>query len=95
MNKKNKLEGFELSYKIYLAGKTCWYLSSARAWHSRGGGRNLYSFDFRQQEAYFWSRFGNAIKPDITDYLKMQMMVDPCLKHVHASVALPATGEPQ
>lgn len=72
----NKLEAFELSYKIYLAGKTCWYLSSARAWHSRGGGRNLYSFDFRQQEAYFWSRFGNVVKPDITDYLKMQTNTD-------------------
>lgn len=72
----NKLEGFELSYKIYLAGKICWYLSSARAWHSRGGGRNLYSFDFRQQEAYFWSRFGNVIKPDIADYLKMQTTSD-------------------
>lgn len=72
----NKLEGFELSYKIYLAGKICWYLSSARAWHSRGGGRNLYSFDFRQQEAYFWSRFGNVIRSDIADYLKMQTSTD-------------------
>lgn len=72
----NKLESFELSYKIHLSGKVCWYLSSARAWHSRGGGRNLYSFDFRQQEAYFWGRFGNRIKPDITDYLKMQMYED-------------------
>ena len=72
----NKLESFELSYKIHLSGKTCWYLSSARAWHSRGGGRNLYSFDFRQQEAYFWSRFGANIKPDISDYIKKQSNLD-------------------
>lgn len=69
----NKLEGFELSYKIHLSGKKCWYLSQARAWHSRGGGRNKYSFDFRQQEAYFWSRFGNNIKPDIEEYLALQL----------------------
>ena len=69
----NKLEGFELSYKIYLAGQTCWYLSSARAWHSRGGGRNLYSFDFRQQEAYFWARYGSNIKPDIADFINKQL----------------------
>lgn len=69
----NKLEAFELSYKMYMSGKTCWYISSARAWHSRGGGRNLYSFDFRQQEAYFWTRFGSQIKPDISYYLKMQL----------------------
>ena len=69
----NKLEGFELSYKIYLSGKTCWYLSSARAWHSRGGGRNLYSFDFKQQESYFWSRFGDTVKPDISEYLNKQI----------------------
>ena len=69
----NKLEGFELSYKIHLSGKTCWYLSSAKAWHSRGGGRNLYSFDFRQQEAYFWSHYGSKIKQDISEYLKRQI----------------------
>lgn len=69
----NKYEGFELSYKIYLSGKTCWYLSSAKAWHSRGGGRNLYSFDFKQQEAYFWSRYGDKVKPDITRYINQQI----------------------
>lgn len=69
----NKLESFELSYKIYLSGKTCWYLSSAKAWHSRGAGRNLYSFNFKQQEAYFWSRYGNNITPDIHTYINQQM----------------------
>ncbi|MEY8483047.1 glycosyltransferase family 2 protein [Lachnospiraceae bacterium] len=69
----NKLEGFELSYKISLSGKTCLYLPSARAWHSRGGGRKQYSFDFRQQEAYFWSRFGDTVKEDFSFYINMQM----------------------
>ena len=69
----NKIEAFELSYKIYLSGKTCWYLSSAKAWHSCGGGRNLYSFDFTQQEAYFWSRYGDKIVPDIHIYINQQV----------------------
>lgn len=69
----NKLEGFELSYKVHLQGGKCWYLADAVAWHSRGGGRSLYSFDFRQQEAYFWTRYGNLINPDIADYINKQI----------------------
>lgn len=72
----NKLESFELSYKIYLSGKICWYLGSARAWHSRGGGRNQYTFDFKQQESYFWSRYGHQIQPDIYKYINMQVTPD-------------------
>lgn len=69
----NKLEGFELSYHVHLTGRTCWYLADAVAWHSRGGGRNQYSFDFRQQEAYFWTRYGSSIKPDIADFINKQI----------------------
>ncbi len=69
----NKLESFELSYKLTLGGKCCWYLPSARAWHSRGGGRGQYDFDYSQQESYFWSRFGSFIRPDISDYINMQL----------------------
>lgn len=69
----NKLEGFELSYKIALAGKICLYLPSAIAWHSRGGGRKQYSFDFRQQESYFWSRYGATVEEDISVYINMQL----------------------
>lgn len=69
----NKLESFELSYKIHLSGKVCWYLGSAKAWHSRGGGRSLYTYDFKQQESYFWSRFGSLVKPDISSYIEMQI----------------------
>lgn len=69
----NKLESFELSYKLTLLGKICWYLPSARAWHSRGGGRKQYTFDFTQQEAYFWTRFGPKVQPDISIYLSKQL----------------------
>lgn len=69
----NKLESFELSYKITLSGKVCLYLPSARAWHSQGGGRNQYTFDFRQQEAYFWSRYGKTINEDASKFINMQL----------------------
>lgn len=69
----NKLESFELSYKLTLNHHRCLYLADAVAYHSRGAGRGQYKFDFRQQEAYFWSRFGNTIKPDICDYLTKQI----------------------
>lgn len=72
----NKLEGFELSYKIHLNGLKCWYLADAVAWHSRGGGRNQYTFDFRQQEAYFWCHYGHSVKPDIAHYINRQMTVE-------------------
>jgi len=69
----NKLESFELSYKLTLAGRVCLYLPSARAWHSRGGGRSKYTFDFRQQESYFWTRYGPSVNPDISNYLNQQI----------------------
>ena len=72
----NKLESFELSYKLSLHGLICWYTAKAHAWHSRGGGRGQYTFDFRQQEAYFWSRFGKSVSPDMMDYLLAQIRPD-------------------
>lgn len=69
----NKLESFELSYKLFLNGKRCKCLYSAIAYHSQGGGRNQYYFDFYQQEAYFWSNMGKNIAPDIVDYYKWQL----------------------
>lgn len=70
----NKLESFELSYKITQHGQRCYYLADALAYHSRGAGRGQYTFDFRQQEAFFWSRFGSTIKPDIDAYLSEQVI---------------------
>lgn len=69
----NKLESFELSFKLTLAGKRCVCLTDAIAYHSQGAGRNQYYFDFYQQEAYFWANMGNKITPDITHYYKLQM----------------------
>lgn len=51
----NKLESFELSFKLTLTGKRCVCIHDAIAFHSQGTGRNQYYFDFYQQEAYFWS----------------------------------------
>ncbi len=69
----NKLESFELSFKLTLAKKKCVCLSTALAYHSQGAGRNQYFFDFYQQEAYFWTRMGNKVLPDIKNYYKMQL----------------------
>lgn len=69
----NKLESFELSYKLTLNNHRCFYLADAIAYHSRGAGRGQYNIDFRQQEAYFWSRYGNTIKPDIQFYIEKQI----------------------
>lgn len=69
----NKLESFELSFKLTLAGKKCICITDAIAYHCQGAGRNKYYFDFYQQEAYFWTNLGNKIIPDITKYYKLQI----------------------
>jgi GT2 family glycosyltransferase len=72
----NKLESFELSFKLTLANKKCKCITNAIAYHSQGAGRNQYYFDFYQQEAYFWTNFGNKIVPDITKYYELQITED-------------------
>ncbi|MBQ6687133.1 MAG: glycosyltransferase family 2 protein [Bacilli bacterium] len=69
----NKLESFELSLKLTLAGKKCNCITDAIAFHSQGAGRGQYYFDFYQQEAYFWTHMGNKITPDITKYYAFQI----------------------
>ena len=69
----NKLESFELSYKLTLNDRKCICLVDAIAYHSQGAGRGQYYFDFYQQEAHFWSHFGNKITPDIVEYYKFQI----------------------
>lgn len=83
----NKLESFELSYKLTLSGKKCLYLAETHAFHSRGGGRSQYSFDFTQQEAYFWTRYGMTVKPDIHVYLRKQLQSD-MEKHSYYAIIL-------
>lgn len=69
----NKLESFELSLKLTLDGRNCICVPNAIAYHSQGTGRNQYYFDFYQQEAHFWTRFGNYVTPDIVDYYEKQI----------------------
>lgn len=69
----NKIESFELSFKISLAGKKCMCVTEAIAYHSQGAGRNQYYFDFYQQEAYFWTRMGSNVISDICYYYKFQL----------------------
>lgn len=69
----NKMESFELSVKLSLAGEKCICLLDAIAFHSQGAGRNQYYFDFYQQEAYFWTNIGRKIVPDICEYYNMQI----------------------
>lgn len=72
----NKLESFELSFKLAKNQKTCICLPDAIAYHSQGASRNQYYFDFYQQEAYFWSHFGNDFSPDIGSYLEYQLSLE-------------------
>ena len=83
----NKLESFELSYKLSLSGKKCYYLADAVAYHSRGGGRSQYVFDFSQQDAYFWSRYGNTVKPDIQKFI-LEQLEDTMLNHSYFALYL-------
>lgn len=69
----NKLESFELSYKLTLNKQRCLYLADAVAYHSCGAGRGQYNLDYFQQEAYFWSRFGSTVSPDLCAYLTQQI----------------------
>lgn len=74
----NKLESFELSFKLTLNGKKCVCLTDAIAYHSQGAGRNQYYFDFYQQEAYFWTNMGKKVVPDIGKYYECQMTEEMC-----------------
>ena len=86
----NKLESFELSLKLTLNGKKCICIPNAIAYHSQGTGRNQYYFDFYQQEAHFWSNFGNRILPDIVDYYEKQITFD-MKKDIYSAISISQT----
>lgn len=86
----NKLESFELSLKLTLNGKKCICIPNAIAYHSQGTGRNQYYFDFYQQEAHFWSNFGNRISPDIVDYYEKQITFD-MKKNIYSAISISQT----
>ena len=90
----NKLESFELSVKISLAGEKCICLYDAIAYHSQGAGRNQYYFDFYQQEAYFWTHFGYKVKPDIIKYYKAQINRD-MLLNTYSVISISQTRDVQ
>ena len=86
----NKLESFELSVKLALAGKRCICLPNAIAYHSQGAGRNQYYFDFYQQEAHFWTNFGQKINPDIVYYYEKQI-TDSMKETTYSSIVISQT----
>lgn len=86
----NKLESFELSLKLTLAGKKCICLPSAKAYHSQGAARNKYYFDFYQQEAHFWSHFGKQITPDVLNYYECQISKS-MLNNTYTAIAISQT----
>lgn len=83
----NKLESFELSLKLTLAGKRCLCIHEAIAFHSQGTGRNQYYFDFYQQEAYFWSKMGAHFKTDIHNYY-IKQLTDDMLKDTYYIISI-------
>lgn len=80
----NKLESFELSLKLTLAGKRCICIPDAIAYHSQGTGRNQYFYDFYQQEAYFWVKMGSVFKPDIHNYYQKQLTKEMLVEQYYA-----------
>lgn len=88
----NKLESFELSFKLTLAKKKCVCITDAIAYHSQGASRNQYYFDFYQQEAYFWTHMGNKIIPDICKYYKLQI-TEKMLNCVYSAIAITQTRD--
>lgn len=88
----NKLESFELSYKLTLNNLKCVCITDAIAFHSQGAGRGQYFFDFYQQEAYFWTHFGKRIIPDIVEYFKIQID-DAMYSNVYSAVAITQTRD--
>lgn len=83
----NKLESFELSFKLTISGKRCLCIHDAIAFHSQGTGRNQYYFDFYQQEAYFWTKMGKHINPDIQSYYIKQLN-DDMLKNTYYVISI-------
>jgi GT2 family glycosyltransferase len=69
----NAWEGMELGLKIVSNGGKCYYEPSAKAYHIRGGGRGQYKIDETPQTAYFWSKWGNVIKENLSQVINEQI----------------------
>lgn len=70
----NGWEGLDLTLKITQHGYRCWYECNAQAYHVEGGSRKKFSLNESLQAGHFWSVWGNIVKDDIIDLLKMQQL---------------------
>jgi len=69
----NAWEGLEYSLKIHAKGYKCMYYPGAKAYHVKGSGRNRRFRDESYQTGYFWHHWGDIIKMDLPDILRMQL----------------------
>lgn len=69
----NGWEGLDLTLKITQLGYICWYESKAKAYHVEGGSRKKLSLNESLQAGHFWSNWGQIVKHDAIDILKMQL----------------------
>lgn len=69
----NAWEGMEYFLNLTNAGYKCFYDATATAYHIRNGTRGLYKIDEKMQSAYFWSKWKDNIKEDLSEYWKLQL----------------------
>ena len=69
----NAYEGMEMSLKISLLGKKCFYLADAIAYHIVGGSRKYIKYNNEIAGHIFWSKWHDKITEDIHTYIKPQL----------------------
>lgn len=72
----NSHEGLELTLKISLSGYSCYYCSSAIAYHCTSAARATSLYDTTKQKAYFYQKWGDDIQIDVTEYLRSQITTE-------------------
>lgn len=83
----NAYEGFELTFKISLAGLKCMYYPEATAYHICGGSRSKLNISETQQSKYFIQHWGEKIETDIEKYIRPQLN-DECLNEIYTVINL-------
>lgn len=69
----NAWEGLEYSLKLHIDGYKCMYIPYAQAYHVKGSGRTRMVRDESYQSGYFWTKWGNYIKEDISSIYLEQL----------------------
>ena len=69
----NAFEGMEMSLKISLSGKKCFYYAESVAYHIVGGSRDNIGFNNEISAHIFWARWHDKITEDIHKYLAPQI----------------------